>query len=309
MSVRSILGGAALCLAFSASSAWAQYGTLRGKVVDDKGQPVAEAEILLEGQGDAAAKKATLKTNKKGEFVQVGLPRGNYKITVSKIGFQPVAVPGQVTTGDVADIGEIKLAAATGVAARGQTNSELNKAVELAQAGSFDEAEVAFKEFLTKNPAHATAHYNLGFVYSRKKDYVNAEASLRKAIELDPDMPQSYSLLMAVAQRNGKGAEAFDMLSKAAAERADNVEFQYNYGLAAFNAGKSAEVHGAMQKVVAAAPDNAEAHYYLGMSALQMGNTAEAVKTLEKYLAMSPTNAENVGTAKAIIPELKKSVK
>jgi cytochrome c-type biogenesis protein CcmH/NrfG len=87
------------------------------------------------------------------------------------------------------------------------------------------------------------------------------------------------------------------------------VEFQYNYGLAAFNAGKSAEVHGAMQKVVAAAPDNAEAHYYLGMSALQMGNTAEAVKTLEKYLAMSPTNAENVGTAKAIIPELKKSVK
>ena len=308
MNVRSIVGGAALMLAFSAGTAWAQYGTVRGKVVDDKGQPLAEAEVILELQGDMA-KKSTLKTGKKGDFIQVGLPRGSYKVTVSKIGFQPVAVPAQVATGETADLGEIKLAPATGAAARSQTNAELNKAVELAQAGDFDGAEAAFRDFLTKNPAHATAHYNLGYVLNRKKDYPNAEASLRKAIELDPDMAQAYPLLMHVASKTGKGAEAFDMLTKAAAERADNPEFQYSYGVAAFNSNKSAEANAAMTKVVAAAPDNTEAYYYLGMSSLHIGKTPEAVKHLEKYLTMSPTNAENAATAKAIIPELKKQVK
>src|SRR5688572_22551992 len=139
MNVRSILGGAALMLAFTATSAFAQYGTLRGKVVDAKGEPIAEAEVILELQGEMA-KKSTLKTGKKGDFIQVGLPRGSYKVTVSKIGFQAVAVPAQVSTGDTSDMGDIKLEPATGQAARSQTNTELNKAVELAQAKDYDGA-------------------------------------------------------------------------------------------------------------------------------------------------------------------------
>jgi tetratricopeptide (TPR) repeat protein len=308
MNVRGILGGAALLVAFSAGSAWAQYGTIRGKVVDDKGQPIAEAEVLLEGQGEVT-KKSTLKTGKKGDFIQVGLPRGSYKVTISKIGFQPIAVPAMVSTGETSELGDIKLAPASGAAARGQTNAELNKAVELAQANDFDGAEAAFKAFLEKNPSHATAHYNLGYVLSRKKDWPNAEVSLKKAIELDPDMPQPYTLLMSVSQRSGKAAEAFEILSKAAAERADNPEFQYSYGVAAFNSNKSPEAHAAMEKVVASAPDNADAYFYLGMTSLHLNKTAEAVKNLEKYLTMSPTNADNIATAKALIPELKKQAK
>ena len=310
MKVRSILAGAALLLAFSASSAWAQYGTVRGKVVDEKGQPVAEAEVVLEIQGGETSRKpSTLKTNKKGDFTQVGLPRGSYKVTVSKMGYQPVELPAAVSTGETADLGEIKLAPLTGAAARGQTNSELNKAVELAQAEKYDEAEVAFKEFLTKNPAHAMAHYNLGYVYSKKKDWANAETELKKAMELDPDMPQPYTLLSAIYRATGRQAESMELLNKAASAQPENADFQYTLGVSLFNAGKAEEAHAAFQKVVASNPDHAEAYYYLGTTALNLAKMDEAVKHLEKYVAIAPADAPNVKNAKELLPELKKMAK
>src|SRR5262245_42932182 len=111
MNARKVLVGGAMVLAcaFSASSAWAQFGTVRGKVVDEKGAPLLEAEGLLEGQGDVSGKKYTLKANKKGDFTQVGMPRGQYKATVSKQGYQSVVLGVQVATGDTADLGDVKL--------------------------------------------------------------------------------------------------------------------------------------------------------------------------------------------------------
>ena len=50
-------------------------GTARGKVLDDKGQPIAGRRDHLEFQGGVTRKYET-KTNKKGEFTQVGLVPG-----------------------------------------------------------------------------------------------------------------------------------------------------------------------------------------------------------------------------------------
>ena len=60
-------------------------GTVRGKIVDDKGQPVQDVVVLLEFQGGMTRKNET-KSNKKGEYAQVGLNPGAYKITVGATG-------------------------------------------------------------------------------------------------------------------------------------------------------------------------------------------------------------------------------
>src|SRR4051812_27852814 len=65
-------------LVFSAP-AFAQ-GIVKGKVVDDNNQPVADAKVTISGP----ARNAETKTNNKGEFVQVGLQSGAYTITVTK---------------------------------------------------------------------------------------------------------------------------------------------------------------------------------------------------------------------------------
>jgi TolA-binding protein len=310
MNARKVLAGAAMAFALMTSTAWAQYGTVRAKITDEKGTPLPESEMTLEGTGEVAGKKFTIKADKKGGITRVGLPRGQYKVTVAKEGFQAVTMQVAISTGDTADMGDIKLPALAAGGGGGKDgkpspNAELNKAIELAQADKFDEAEAAFKEFLTKNPAHALAHYNLGYVQTKKKDAAGAEASFKKAIELDPAMPEPYTALAGVYQSSGRGAEALDILSKAAASQPENGQVQYNLGVFFVNAQKSQEAYDAFTKAAAATPDYAETYYMLGTTALNLNKIPESVKHLEKYLSMSPTNAQNVETAKGLITALK----
>src|SRR5437773_3860531 len=58
----------------------AAQGIVKGTVKDDKGQPVDGAKVTIEG----AARKFETTTDKKGEFVQIGLASGPYKVTAEK---------------------------------------------------------------------------------------------------------------------------------------------------------------------------------------------------------------------------------
>src|SRR4051794_20170908 len=73
----------ALGLVFAASPGFAQSGQIKGKVTDAKDQPVDGATISIENT-DKGAKAITTKTNKKGEYIQVGLYPGHYRITAIK---------------------------------------------------------------------------------------------------------------------------------------------------------------------------------------------------------------------------------
>jgi PKD repeat protein len=87
----------AVALVFSAP-AFAQ-GIVKGKVVDEKGQPVTDAKVTIAGP----ARNAETKTNNKGEFVQVGLQSGRYTVTVSKDKVGQAAQQVNVTQGTPAE--------------------------------------------------------------------------------------------------------------------------------------------------------------------------------------------------------------
>ena len=73
----------AVLLTVSAVPALAQ-SVVRGKVVDAQGKAVQDATVLFEATD--ANRKTQTKTDKKGEFLQVGLSSGSYKVTASKDG-------------------------------------------------------------------------------------------------------------------------------------------------------------------------------------------------------------------------------
>src|SRR5216683_4634450 len=70
-------------LALVASPAAAQSGQIKGKVVDAQGNIVEGATISNENL-DKGSKPLQTKTNKKGEYIQVGLYPGKYRITATK---------------------------------------------------------------------------------------------------------------------------------------------------------------------------------------------------------------------------------
>ena len=67
-----------------ASPALAQTGQIRGRVVDADNKPVEGAKVTL--QAVDTNSKFELKTKKNGEYMQIGIPPGNYKITAEKDG-------------------------------------------------------------------------------------------------------------------------------------------------------------------------------------------------------------------------------
>ena len=67
--------------------------TAEGFVLDNDGNPVADAKVLLDYKGHIIQKYHT-KTDKKGKFVHVNVYSGAYDVTVSKEGLGEVVFKG-----------------------------------------------------------------------------------------------------------------------------------------------------------------------------------------------------------------------
>jgi len=305
---------AAAGLLLTAEAGWAQStGAVRGRVVDEKGQSLPEAVVSLDFQGGVTRKFET-KTNKKGEFTQVGLVPGGYRITANKEGYVGTYIDTRVGLGEPMQLPELKLTtkAAAQAAAGGEAekaNAALRelfaKANQLSNEKKTDEAIAAYNEVLAKNPQIAEAHYNIGYLRAQKKDWPAAEAAYLKALEVRPGYGEAISALARVYQDSGQAAKATELLTKAATDNPKDGKVQFHLGVFYLNAGKAEEATAAFQKAAEADPGNAEIYYYLGTLSVGQNKIPEAIASLEKYLSMNPTNTQNVATAQGLLAALK----
>jgi tetratricopeptide (TPR) repeat protein len=305
-----IPAGLLLGLAFLAAPAQAQTGTARGKVLDAQGQPIVDAKVTIEFQG-GITRKFEVKTNKKGEFMQVGMQPGPYRFTVSKDGYQPAMMEVRVALGDPTEVPPFKLLTAAQAgqqpgSAQAELRTSFQKAVELQSAGKLDEAEAAYKAILEKVPDVPEVHQNLGGLYAQKKDFPAAEAALLKALELRPDSADIATQLAKLYQENGQAEKAMAIMEKSAGANPTDAKAQFNRGIFLLNAYKNEEAIAAFEAAIKADPTMAEAYYRLGALMVGQGKIPEAIANLEKYLGMSPTDAQNVATAQGLLKAIKK---
>jgi tetratricopeptide (TPR) repeat protein len=302
------LVAAALCL--SAGAASAQTGTARGKVVDEKGQGLQEAVVTLDYQGPMTRKFET-KTNKKGEYTQVGMQPGVYRVTAAKEGYAGSFVETKITLGDATYLPDIKMipkaAAAAAAADKGmdELRGGFEKANALMNEGKLDEAEAEYRALIIKNPTIPQLHHNLAVVLSKKKDMAGAEAAYLKAVEVKPDYAEGYAGLSNMYLVNGQADKAVEVLNKALASRPEDGKLVYQLGYAQFNSGQYEPAAASFAKAATLDPANPEVHYYLGTIALTSGKKAECVEHLEKYLAMKPSNAQNAAVAPGLLQACK----
>ena len=312
-----LAGGLIVAGLLLASDARAQgTGTARGKVLDDKGQPMADVNVLLDFQGGLTRKHNT-KTNKKGDFTQVGLQPGIYRITATKEGYQGGYVDVRVGLGEATYVPDLKLVPASAARAAGagaaeveKANAELRQLVKDAQAlaaeGKRDEAIAAFQVVLTKNvAAPEEVHFRIGQLQAEKKDWAAAEASYLKVLEMKPGHSGATVELANVYQLSGQKEKAAELVAKATAGGEGDANVLYSTGVLHINAGRQDEAQAAFKKAIALDPNHAESYYHLGTIALNQNNIPEAIAKLEKYLSFNPTNTQNVATAQALLKALK----
>ena len=303
--------GLLLGLALLASPAQAQTGTARGKVFDADGKPLAEATVLVEFQGGINRKFET-RTNKKGEWMQVGMQPGPYRFTASKEGYQSaIADNYKIALGDPTIVPDFKLQTSKQAAnAPGGEGDQLRKAfsaaVDLQNAGKLDEAIAAYKAILEKSQDVPEVHLNLGTVYSVKKDNAAAEAEFQKAMELRPGYTDAASSLARLYQSMGQADKAMAIMDQATGANPSDAKAQFSRGLVLMNGGKTEDAAKAFEQAAAADPSMAEAYYWLGSQLLNLGRTDDAAKAYEKYLALNPGNPQQLAAAQGILAALQK---
>ena len=322
--------GAALALALGLSApALAQQGNLRGKVVDDTGKPVPEAEIIMDFVGDFTRQLKTV-TDKNGEWIRAGMPSGggHWNLTAKKGKLVGTAPNVKVVFGEMTRVPDIVLrepgaASAAPKPGAGMSSAEVEKAnkrqTELKNlfdksnaaidAGNFDEAITGLEAMIKELPTCAACYARVGDVYLKKNDQANAEKSYLKAIEVDPKLPGPYSALASIYNQQRKLDEASKMSAKAlelmeAGGGAGDAGSVFNQGVILWNQSKVPEAKAMFEKATKLDPKLADAHYWLGMSWVNEGKMAEAKAPFQEYLKLAPTG-QYAETAKAILAQIK----
>jgi Flp pilus assembly protein TadD len=293
-------------------------GMVKGKVTDAQKQPVDGAQVVIEAK-DGVSRKFTVKTNKKGEFIQVGLQPGMYAITATKEGVGTATQQSKISIGSAE---EVNLTLAVAGAAGGPMSKEeeafrkaFNEGLEASKANKGDEAVAKFQAALQARPDCYACQYNIGAQLLQKGDMDKAEEAFLAASKLDPNSPEPYNALAGMYNQQKKYDKAAEMTAEAtkrqsaggstgAGASSASAETLYNQGVILWNAGKIPEAKGQFEAAIKAKPDYADAHYRLGMSLLNEGKLPEAAAEFEKYVQLAPTG-QFANEAKGYVATLK----
>ena len=294
-SIRVVLALAAL-LAMAGPSA--AQSVIRGKVVDQAGKPVEDATVTIEAT--ESNRRAQVKTNRNGEFMQIGLPSGRYNVTAVKDTLKQV-LPATISQGMPVEL-SFQLSPSSGltpeqVKANQEMQALAQSAMDAMRAGRDEEAIQRFNEIVVKIPTCSDCYYNLGVAYSKRQEFAEAEAAFLKATELAPNSADAYTGLANVYNAQKKFDQAQQVSAKAAelagsAGGGGSAEALYNQGVILWNAGKFADAKLQFEAAIKADPKLAMAHYQLGMANLNLGQIPEARKAFEGYLTADPNGAK-----------------
>lgn len=305
---RSLLGALMVgAIVFVAAPASAQTGAVKGKVVDGQGNPVENAKVTIQS-ADSATRKHETKTNRKGEFFQIGLTPGNYKVSAEKEKlFQSFDI--RVRLGDPIAVNFILVPGAgpanTEEAAKkaAALRTSFDEAVALSTAGKNDEAIAKFNEVITAAPTCASCWANIGAIHLKTDKFDEAEKAYKQALEVDPELSAAYTGLMNVYNAQRKFDEAEKMAAEAAkrstsASGGGNPDALYNQGVVQWNANKFTEAQQAFEGAIKADPNYAEAHFMLGKVYINLGKLGESATEFETYLKLAPSgpNAKEAQT-------------
>jgi len=288
----------ALCMIVVPLSLSAQRAPLHGHVVGEDGKPLAGADILIVNKDNG--QKFTMRTDKKGDFINVGVLIGPYKMTITKDG-KVIHTQDIVTTGDEEEkpleINIPKVKAEQKEDALKQLTPEQRKQIEEQQKAA--ETERAKISNLNQLLADARAAENSG-------DYDRAVSLYKQATAVDSTKDLLWARLGGAYLGAGNKAGASDRpaaaedytqsseaYKKAIAIKGSEAAYHNNLGQVLAKLGKTDEAMSEYNAAAALDPANAGLYYYnLGAILTNSGKLDEANAAFDKAIATDPNRAD-----------------
>jgi len=278
------------------TSAYAQTGGVTGKVIGQGGTPLAGYMIQIDRVDIKWS--SHVKTNKKGEYIYIGLAPGNYRVTLLGPDSKPIHYEEKTLgIGDPTeinfDIGQIQKEAEKAA----QSNPEYQKQIEAQKQNAslkqlfdqgrelynqqhYTEAAAAYEKALplAKDRNVPIVLSQLGDAWAkaagietdrdkRKQDETTALDYFNKALAIAPNDPTLHNNLGHLYGDMGRSEDAMTEFKKAAELDPNHASnYYYNLGAILVNKGKMDEAAVALKKSTDLDPNSATAWYWYGMA-------------------------------------------
>jgi type II secretory pathway predicted ATPase ExeA/cytochrome c-type biogenesis protein CcmH/NrfG len=126
------------------------------------------------------------------------------------------------------------------------------------------EAETILRKAVALDPKNVEAHFVLGKIYTRSKDYARAIEAYQKAVGLDPDLADALFNLGFIYASTGMYADAEKMFARVVRTHPPYLDKAlFNLAMVQQKLGKKEESRTNLEKAVAVKPDNQKAQTFL----------------------------------------------
>lgn len=277
-----------------------QTTIVKGVVSDKQGNPLQNAKITF--LDPARGAKYTVKSNKKGEFVKVGIRPSSYKITVELEGYYPFEFHYRVRFGIQEESLKISLEK---IPPKIEEDKDYAEGINFFQQGKYEDAIGSFKKSTEKYPDNVGALYSLGLSYLRAGKLDEAIIELCTARELDPELIEIYLALGECYFNKGDSEKCLEIFSRALEIQPDNPKTHYNIGIVYYKYDRTEQAINSFEKSIKLDPTYSAAYYQLGLVNVKIGDFTKAIKYFEDFLRLEPDSPE-ASMVKEMIEKLKK---
>jgi tetratricopeptide (TPR) repeat protein len=141
-------------------------------------------------------------------------------------------------------------------------------------------------EISTANPHDADAHYQLGLIHQRRRQFSQAVERFEKAVKIDPTMADAHMQLGVIARELGRFEDAIGYLKTAVGldDKLAQSDVWRELGAAYFGAGRFEEARAALEKYTSRREYDPEGLYWYGRTLKQLGRAAEAKEMLDRSI-------------------------
>lgn len=159
----------------------------------------------------------------------------------------------------------------------------------LSQQGKFDEAIAELENLDAKQPGARGLSHELGIVYYKKGDYLNAAAKLKKALVEDPADNEALQLLGISSYLAGRPADAIGPLEKVQTwYPSANVDAAYILGICYIQTKDYPGARKAFAKMFAVPPDSAASYLFTARMLLRQDFAPIAEEYAKKAAELDP---------------------
>jgi cytochrome c-type biogenesis protein CcmH/NrfG len=288
-----------LAVLLAPTPASAATSGVRGIIVDEKGQPVADVDVEIEFMGRPKA-VYHVKTNKKGGFVRIGLVEGSYKIYFTKEGFKKQGIDTYLSLGGVSDMCSNNPGPNQPCFDLVLKKAEVALTIGGSPAGGQAAAPGAPAATPGSGAATATAEEaaRLGAAYAtaveaiRTSQWDAAEAALKEVLAKVPNQPVVLFNLGHVYRQKQDYASAEAQFKKVIELEPTKPDAFVALAALYEAQGRGTDAVDLLQKNSAPFEQNTKFQIALGATTMNQGQEKEAEAAFSKAAALDPANVE-----------------